>query len=245
MNQSKKDPLNIKNILPPPLQTRRSFIKTLTIAGTAVTLGVVLPEPLLSQKKESRPDFSMILVDFNKCTGCRTCETVCSQFNHQVSVEGETLWGLGNPHLSNIRVYPFNPDVDVPVVCAMCKDNPCIKACPVEPDENGHRALYRNPRTLAIKNNPERCIACGACAEACRNLRVGAIIPDPQTRKPERLCTLCDGDPQCVKYCPYGALTHVVDGLDGKHYGMSAEKIAEALMKRWYGSSTVEGGIIK
>jgi carbon-monoxide dehydrogenase iron sulfur subunit len=226
--------MTVRELFPMPLQDRRSFIRTMVIGGLTLTVGgLIIPRKAISAE---RPQYSMIVVDFNKCTGCRTCETVCAQYNHRVTVDGEELWGLGNPHLANIRVYPFNPDADVPIVCTMCRDNPCIEACPVDPDEEGRKALYRDPKTLAIRSDPDRCIACGSCAEACQTKRVGAIIPNKETDQPERMCTLCDGDPQCVKYCPYGALSHVVGGTDGRYYAMPADKIAEELILRWYGS---------
>jgi Fe-S-cluster-containing hydrogenase component 2 len=231
--------------VPPLVESRRGFIKTMVLAGTSMTIGIIQPSALWSQSRRGRPRHSMILVDFNKCTGCRTCEAVCAQFNHQMEIAGERVWGLGNPSLANIRVVPFNPDVDVPVVCVMCKDNPCIEACPVEADEQGRKALYRDPKTLAITCNKERCISCGSCAEACSEKRVAAIIPNAATKQPERMCTLCNGDPQCVKYCPYGALTYIEGGLGGEHYGLPAEQIAEDLIKRWYGSSRIEEGVIK
>ena len=228
--------LTVQNLFPPLLQDRRSFIKTMVIGGLTLTVGgIIVPRAVAQTDRANRPQYSMILVDFNKCTGCRTCETVCAQYNHKTVVDGEELLGLGNPYLANIRVYSFNPDADVPIVCVMCQDNPCIEACPVEPDEQGRKALYRDPETLAIKADPDRCIACGACAEACKTERVGAIIPNRETDMPERMCTLCDGDPQCVKYCPYGALSYIVGGIDGRHYGVPPEEIAEELILRWYG----------
>jgi Fe-S-cluster-containing hydrogenase component 2 len=236
---------NSRKRLPPILRGRRSFIKTLVVGGTTLTVGMVSPLGILSRENEKEPEYSMILVDFDRCTGCRTCETVCSQYNHRVEIAGQRIWGLGNPYLSNIRVYPFNPDADVPVVCVMCRDNPCVEACPVGPDENGHKALYRHPDTLAVTCNEEKCIACGSCADACAEIRVGAIIPHPETNRPQRMCTLCDGDPQCVKYCPHGALTHLTGGLGGKHYGQPPGKIAEDLIRRWYGSSRIEAGEIR
>ncbi|MCK4943440.1 MAG: 4Fe-4S dicluster domain-containing protein [Candidatus Aminicenantes bacterium] len=235
MIQKKTSPLTTREILPPPLEDRRSFLKKIVVGGSTLMVGGWFSSFIRPQDKKKAPQYSMILVDFDRCTGCRTCETVCSQFNHQVTIDGESLKGLGNPFMANIRVYSFNPDVDVPIVCVMCKDNPCLAICPVEPDEMGRKALYRDPNTLAIRCNGSRCIACGSCADACRKHRVNAIIPNRKTNRPERMCTLCDGDPQCVKYCPYGALTHIKGGLDGKHYGLSADKIATELIRRWYG----------
>ena len=213
--------------------TRRDFIKKTALGGTALfvfgNFGVLRLAKVIAGEE---PAYSMIIVDYDKCTGCRTCETVCSSYNHKQKVQGEMLPGLGNPHYSNIRVYGFNPDADVPAVCAMCPDNPCIDACPVSRDpKTGRKALYREDKTLTIKNDLERCIGCGSCADACR---VGVIIPNPETNKPERMCTLCDGDPQCVKYCPYGALSYVKVNTDREFYAMKPDKIARELIKGWY-----------
>ena len=224
--------------------TRRDFMKRVAVGGGgAVLLGKLGLLHLSSVQAEQVVTFRMIAVDLKKCTGCRTCETVCSAYNHKVEVEGELLNGLGNPLLTNIRVHGFNPDVDVPAVCAMCPDNPCIQACPVEPhSETGRRALYRDEKTNTIKNDLERCIACGNCAEACRNQRVGVIYPNPETNKPERMCTLCGGDPQCVKYCPFEALTYVELDLGHEFYGKSPQFIAEELTRRWYAAKGEEVG---
>ena len=213
--------------------THRDFVKKTASGGSAQFLfgnfGVLR---LAEGIAEEEPAYSMIVVDYDKCTGCRTCETVCSAYNHKQEVQGEILPGLGNPYYSNIRVYGFNPDVDVPAVCAMCPDNPCIEACPVEPHpKTGRKALYRDDKTLAIKNDLERCINCGNCADACR---AGVIIPNPETKKPERMCTLCNGAPQCVKYCPYGALSYVKVDTGREFYGMKPGQIAEKLIRRWY-----------
>lgn len=220
----------INSILP---LTRRNFIKKTVLGGGALFLsgnfGILR---IVEGETVENPTYYMIAVDYTKCTGCRTCEAVCSAYNHKQTINGEKLNGLGNPYFSNIRVYNYNPDADIPAVCAMCPDNPCIKACPVEPDpQTGKKALYRDEKTFTIKSDLDRCIACGECAKACR---VGIIIPNPETNKPERMCTLCNGDPQCVKYCPYGALFKVKVDTESEFYGMKPDKIAEALIKRWY-----------
>ena len=210
--------------------SRRSFLKGIAVGGGALMLGNGWG--LFSVAHAGNKKYTMILVDYSKCTGCRTCETACSAHNYRVSVNGENLNGLGNPHLSNIKVYPFNPDVDVPRVCTMCPDNPCIEACPVDPDpKTGRRALYRHERTGAITNDPNRCIGRGSCAEACR---VGVITPSVETNMPERMCTLCGGDPQCVKLCPFGALTQVTVDTSRDMYAMKPEQVAETLTKQWY-----------
>jgi len=218
--------------------SRRDFMKTTALGGGALlligNLGILR---VVESRAGEAPASFMIVVDYSKCTGCRTCETACSAYNQKRTVNREILNGLGNPYFSNIRVYGYNPDVDIPSVCAMCPDSPCIEACPVEPDQKtGRRALYRDDKTSTIKNDLERCIGCGSCAGKCR---VGVIIPNPETNKPERMCTLCDGDPQCVKYCPYGALSHVRVDIGREFFGLKPDQIAADLIKEWYKRDTV------
>jgi len=217
--------------------TRRDFLGA-ALGGSAIVLfgqfGVLRVAKVAAQPA---PIYKMIVVDYTKCTGCRTCETACSAYGRKQTVNGETVNGLGNPYYANIRVYNYNPDLDIPSVCVMCPDNPCIEACPVDPDPaTGRKALYRDEQTLTVKNDLDRCIGCGSCAEACR---VGVIIPNRDTNKPERMCTLCDGDPQCVKYCPYEALLYVDVRMQREFYGMKPDHIAEELIKRWYRGSEV------
>jgi len=219
--------------------TRREFIKNMAVGSGAVVLFGNLGLLQLSCKRLGQEGngrfYSMILVDYSKCTGCRICETVCSAYNNKQKVKGKVLPGLGNPFYSNIRVYSFNPDVDIPAICAMCPDNPCINACPVPPDpKTGRKALYRDDKTSVIKNDPNRCIGCGSCAEACSARGVGVIVPNLETNKPEGVCNLCGGDPQCVKYCPYGALSLVEVSPDEEFYRMPPDIIAKELAKRWY-----------
>lgn len=223
--------------------TRRNFIRDIAINGGSVILfGSFGCHSVFTKGNGNQTDYSMILVDYSICTGCRTCEAVCSAFNHREEVNGESLPGLGNPYYSNIRVNSYNPDVDIPNVCAMCSDTPCIEACPVSPDKKtGRKALYRDDAPFAIKNDPGRCIACGSCADACRLQRRGIIVPNPETKRPERMCTLCGGEPQCVEYCPYGALSHVSGKLEGEFYGMHPDRIAKKLTEIWY--KKAEGGL--
>lgn len=222
--------------------TRREFIKGVGLGGGAVVLLGQFGVHGLAWALSGDPELKMVIVDYTKCTGCRTCETACSAQNHSVSIAGRKLPGLGNPRFANIRVHSFNPDVDVPSVCAMCNDTPCVKACPVEPDAKaGRRALYRDQVTHTIYNDPARCIGCQSCAKACATQRTGVITPNPLTGRPERMCTLCGGDPQCVKRCPFGALSYVEVRSDRKFYGLGPEKIAAELAKGWYGTAEFGG----
>ncbi len=222
--------------------TRREFIKGVGIGGGALVLLGQFGIHAAAWALSGDPVLKMVLVDYTKCTGCRTCETACSSRNRPASIDGKELPGLGNPSYANIRVHSFNPDVDVPNVCAMCADTPCVKACPIEPaPKTGRRALYRDQATHTIRNDVGRCLGCRSCAKACAVQRTGVITPNPETGKPERMCTLCGGDPQCVKRCPFGTLSYVEVRRDRKFYGIGPEKIAAQLASNWYGTADFGG----
>lgn len=214
-----------------PLYDRRSFLKMVAIAGSSIAFfsweGCDTPEK----------EIQFIAADYNKCIGCRTCETVCSAYNEKEMVNGEWVNGLGNPYYSRIRVNRYSPDVDVPNVCVNCFNPPCVRECtsPTDP-VTGNKALYRDEKTLAIKLNPDLCEPCDSCFDACKHIASGILIPHSETSQPIRICNLCDGDPQCVKYCPGETLTltKISVGSTDEFYGKSPEVIAAELAKKWY-----------
>jgi len=223
----------MEDIIKSEKQSRRHFLSRIAYGtGGMILLGSY---GFTIRKDSLTGVIKAISVDFEKCTGCRTCESACSEFNNKIMVNGEKINGLSNPARSNIRVYHFNPDVDIPSTCALCPDAPCIEACPVEPHpETGRRALYRNGELKTIVNDPERCIGCQSCAAACKEQRAGVIHPDPETGEPRFMCTLCGGNPQCVKYCPYDALKYMEMPADRDLDKLAPEKLAEIMIEKFY-----------
>jgi anaerobic carbon-monoxide dehydrogenase iron sulfur subunit len=102
--------------------------------------------------------------------------------------------GASWPERSRIRTRNGTEGDDgpfVPVVCRQCDDAPCAAACPTE-------AIARDPRTGAMKVDPDLCTFCGACWDACP---YDAICHDDD-RQVSYMCDLCGGQPLCVPNCP-------------------------------------------
>jgi Fe-S-cluster-containing dehydrogenase component len=128
----------------------------------------------------------MIVFDAAKCTGCKTCEIVCSFKNDQV-------FGSSRARIRNFR--DLDQSFFVSLTCMQCEDPPCVKICPTMAlsKENG-----------LVRMEPLRCIGCKICMLACP---FGAIAFD-QERGFAIKCELCGGDPECVAFCPTGALQY-------------------------------------
>ena len=129
-----------------------------------------------------------LIVDAEKCSGCRACENYCS-LKHE---------GYCNPSKGRVHVVKWEQDgIFVPINCMRCEKPACEMVCP-------KRATYRNFATGAMEVDPFRCIGCLSCVFACP---FGATFVNKDTGSVLK-CDLCDGDPTCVKVCPTGALTY-------------------------------------
>lgn len=131
----------------------------------------------------------VLMVNYEKCTGCRLCELVCSVV-HQ---------GVSNPSRSRIKVVKWEAEgLYVPMTCQQCQDAPCMNVCPV-------KAISRDENLDYVKIDYDVCIGCRACVSACPFGAMSFDIVDRQVIK----CDLCDGDPQCVRFCEVNALEYV------------------------------------
>lgn len=121
------------------------------------------------------------------CAGCYTCMAVCSLYHE----------GVVNPELARIQVVApvLNIFEAEGYTCKQCEGPECLWACPVE------GALYIDEATGARVINPEKCIGCRLCMEACPQYPNTPIRYDAE-RKICLKCDLCGGDPLCVKFCP-------------------------------------------
>jgi len=153
-----------------------------------------------------------LVVNYDKCTGCRICETSCSMH----------LGRGANPQKSMIRIVKLEGEADVtsiPVKCVQCEKPPCEAICPTG-------AIYTNPTTGARLIDKEKCIGCSACVYVCP---FGAIVLDRSVGAAV-ICDLCDGDPVCVRMCPFEALQYIrSDDVSIRLKRARADKLLEFL----------------
>ena len=68
-------------------------------------------------------------------------------------------------------------------------------------------ALTWDDQVGVVRVDAEKCNDCGLCIEACEE---GAIFMDPISGI-VNICDLCNGDPECVKWCPEDVLKRIDD----------------------------------
>ena len=129
----------------------------------------------------------IILLDYEKCVGCRQCSLSCS-FTKEAS------FSLAKAR--NTVLWVHRAEVFMPMRCQHCESPLCMDVCPME-------AISRNEETGAIIIDADRCIGCKMCMVVCP---FGAVTWDADSHSMIK-CDLCDGEPECVKHCVYGALT--------------------------------------
>ena len=130
----------------------------------------------------------VLILDYEKCTGCRECELVCAVQHENVS----------NPARSRIKVIKMEWEGKyIPVTCQQCESAPCMAICPV-------KAISRDQNLNRLEVNYDKCIGCRMCIIACP---FGAMSFNGLTQKVMK-CDFCDGDPQCVRFCETKAIRY-------------------------------------
>ena len=128
----------------------------------------------------------VLTVNLDKCTGCRCCELACSMRNT----------GEFNPSQSRIQIISLDDEFSrFPIVCLQCDTPLCAQICPTG-------AITRDEVTGIVTVSKTKCIGCKMCAIACPFGNIFFSAPARMAVK----CDLCDGDPQCVRFCVTEAL---------------------------------------
>lgn len=149
----------------------------------------------------------LLLVDMDKCTGCKQCALACSL----------TKEDLFDPARSRIKILKREDiALGLQLLCEQCDSHPCIDGC-------SEGALSRDEKTGIITANKEACTQCGECVDACI---YHGIRLHPKTGIP-LICDLCGGDPYCVSHCVPGALLWVdrSDEMEKKKKGLRSTRM--------------------
>jgi len=170
-----------------PGVSRRALLRAGLAGGLLVAVGggcLSLSEALDKAKSEY-----VLIIDLNKCAGCRACEKACNQRNHLPEEQ------------SYIRILARGDEESrwfLPVQCQHCQNAPCATVCPVD-------ATYEHPSGVVLVNE-NTCVGCKYCVVACP---YGARIYDEHKGVASK-CWLCldwvlgGGEPACVQACLKG-----------------------------------------
>jgi Fe-S-cluster-containing dehydrogenase component/formate-dependent nitrite reductase membrane component NrfD len=135
------------------------------------------------------------VLDQRKCIGCHACTVACKVehgvelgvFRTWVKYVEEGTFPDAQRHFSVMR-------------CNQCTDAPCVSICPV-------KSLYKREDGI-VDFDPERCIGCKACMNACP---YDALYVEPHTNTAAK-CNFCahrvdEGlQPACQVVCPTEAI---------------------------------------
>jgi carbon-monoxide dehydrogenase iron sulfur subunit len=151
----------------------------------------------------------VLMINYEKCTGCRLCELVCAVQHH----------GVSNPSRSRIKVMKWEAEgLYIPMSCQQCEDAPCMNVCPV-------KAISHDEELGYLKVDYDVCIGCRSCVAVCPFGAMNFNVIDSKVFK----CDLCEGDPQCVRFCDEKAVDYVeADRVSIFKKHEAAEKLSAA-----------------
>jgi len=166
-----------------------------------------------------------MIIDLNKCVGCHACSIACrAEWEVPIGKDADDRlqrrnWveRIGPTQTPKGLAYTYYPGL-----CNHCDEPPCVSECPADPVKRTFTdkktgatktmevaATWKDPFDGTVQIDKDRCIGCGACAEACPYSAryVNETSGEPKADK----CTFCvervalGEEPACVQTCLAGA----------------------------------------
>lgn len=109
-----------------------------------------------------------MVIDLGKCVACGSCAIACKTENntrHEDIANGRK-YNWADFHTTMQGTFPDVRYTAVPVMCNHCDNAPCVAACPVPADANGHKAMFKTDTGITMHDDA-RCIGCQQCVIAC------------------------------------------------------------------------------
>lgn len=143
--------------------------------------------------------------DNSRCTGCRTCEMACKDYNDlAVDIRYRKVYDFegGSTELAEDGTVSSSCFMyHLSVSCNHCDNPACAKVCPTG-------AMHKDAETGLVSVDEHKCIGCGYCHMACP-------YNSPVVDREVGHSVKCDGcasrvaeglEPICIGACPLRAL---------------------------------------
>jgi len=140
-----------------------------------------------------------IMIDIDKCDGCKNCSVACMQAHRE---DEGSIYTLNLCDVKNESRNFILQDVSknyIPIFCRHCDEPDCVTSC-----MSG--AMTKDKETGLVKYDGEKCAACFMCVMNCP---YGVLKPDRATQSKVIKCDFCADDelgPNCVRMCPKKAI---------------------------------------
>lgn len=181
--------MNVNQVNP-----RRTFLKKMSAGSAAAAITGAHPLAARAAVGKHKVQYAM-LIDTRRCIGCHACTVACK-------AEFDVPLGSNRSWVEYVEKgdYPNVSRSFLPRLCNHCSEPNCVSVCPTG-------ATYKREEDGIVVVDPEICIGCKYCVQACP---YDARFVNPLTGSADK-CDFCVRlvskglEPACVETCIGGA----------------------------------------